>query len=364
MGCLKRVISYIIFFVNAISAIILLLTAYSSFFEPEKYPILSCSHLAFPLLLLLNIGFCLFWLLFCKRYFFLSLIALLICIPSIRIYCPVNLSSTDIPANRIKIMSYNVMSFGGLKMEKGNNPILQYLAKSNADIICLQEYAVADSDDVYHVNIRYVNEMMKGYPYRDITEIGSSKSNKVAVFSRFPILSSRRILYKSNYNGSVYYELEIYGDTIALINNHLESNKLTEHDKSTYEKFVDSPKTGDMHVGFRSIIYKLADASLIRAAQANELAKAINNISHKEIIMCGDFNDGPLSYTHKILAEHLNDTFSQSGNGLGVSYNRHKFYFRIDNILISKNYTSYNCRIDNSIKYSDHYPILCYISKK
>ena len=43
---------------------------------------------------------------------------------------------------------------------------------------------------------------------------------------------------------------------------------------------------------------------------------------------------------------------------------KHKFYFRIDNILISKNLRSYNCTVDRSIRESDHYPIWCYIAKR
>ena len=53
-----------------------------------------------------------------------------------------------------------------------------------------------------------------------------------------------------------------------------------------------------------------------------------------------------------------------SGKGLGISYNQNKFYFRIDNILISPNLKAYNCTVDRSIKASDHYPIWCYISKR
>ncbi|MEG2150049.1 MAG: endonuclease, partial [Bacteroidaceae bacterium] len=56
--------------------------------------------------------------------------------------------------------------------------------------------------------------------------------------------------------------------------------------------------------------------------------------------------------------------FTQSGQGLGISYNQNKFYFKIDNILLSKNLKSYNCTVDNVIKDSDHYPIWCYIGKK
>ena len=85
---------------------------------------------------------------------------------------------------------------------------------------------------------------------------------------------------------------------------------------------------------------------------------------HPYIIVCGDFNDTPISYTHRTIAQDLDDAFTQSGRGLGISYNQNRFYFRIDNILTSKNLRAYNCTVDRSIKESDHYPIWCYITKR
>ncbi|KAA6319143.1 hypothetical protein EZS27_030926, partial [termite gut metagenome] len=70
------------------------------------------------------------------------------------------------------------------------------------------------------------------------------------------------------------------------------------------------------------------------------------------------------SYTHRVISQSLNDAFTETGGGLGVSYNMHRFYFKIDHILTSKNTKVYNCIVDHSIKDSDHYPIKCYIVKQ
>ena len=116
--------------------------------------------------------------------------------------------------------------------------------------------------------------------------------------------------------------------------------------------------------GARLLIRKLAEASAIRGSQADSIAQEIASSQHPYIIVCGDFNDTPISYAHRVIGQGLNDTFTQSGRGLGISYNQNKFYFRIDNILASKNLKSYNCTVDRSIKESDHYPIWCYLKKK
>ena len=170
--------------------------------------------------------------------------------------------------------------------------------------------------------------------------------------------------YESTYNGSMQYTLKVNEDTITLINNHLESNKLTKEDKVIYEDMIKDPNAKKVKTGLRQLIKKLAEASAIRSSQADSVAVAIANSKYPTIITCGDFNDASISYTHRILTQQLDDAFTQSGRGLGISYNLNKFYFRIDNILISPNQKAYNCTVDRSIKDSDHYPIWCYIGKQ
>jgi hypothetical protein len=162
----------------------------------------------------------------------------------------------------------------------------------------------------------------------------------------------------------VVYELKMGEDTVMLINNHLESNKLTKEDKVVYESMLKSPETEKVKSGARLLIRKLAEASAIRAPQADSIAQEIAASRYPYIIVCGDFNDTPISYAHRVIEKGLNDAFTKSGRGLGISYNQNKFYFRIDNILASKNLKPYNCTVDRSIKESDHYPIWCYLKRK
>lgn len=211
-----------------------------------------------------------------------------------------------------------------------------------------------------------VEEELAAYPYHHIQIVGSGRghTNRIACYSKYPILSARLLNYKSEYNGSVIYELKMGEDTVTLINNHLESNKLTKEDKVVYESMLKSPQTDKVKTGARMLLKKLAEASAIRAPQADSIAKEILHSKSPYIIVCGDFNDSPISYSHRIIGQNLNDTYTESGCGPGISYNQNKFYFRIDNIMASKNFKSYNCTVDRSIKESDHYPIWCYLKKE
>lgn len=363
MKHLGNFVVLLILAVNAFFTGLLLLTAYSPHIRPVAHPVESCLGLTFPVFLLINAGFLIFWLAIqCYRSALLPLIGMLLCYSQIRTYLPINFHTDHVPEASIKLLSYNVMGFGGASKQNGGNAMLDYLKKSDADILCLQEYYTIESPR--HLSQKDVERTLKAYPYHRIHIVGKEKSsaNKMACYSKFPILSSRILDYPSGYNGSVIYEVKIGEDTITLINNHLESNKLTLADKVVYENMLKSPEKEKVKSGTRLLIRKLAEASAIRAPQADTIACEIAASPHPSIIVCGDFNDTPISYAHHTIARNLDDAFTQSGRGLGISYNQNRFYFRIDNILTSKNLKSYNCTVDRSIKESDHYPIWCYIS--
>lgn len=364
MKHIGKLFAYLLLSVNALFVGILILTAYSPYLRPDTHSIASCLGLAFPIFLLINLCFLLFWLAVHYQYAALPLIGLLVCLPSIRTYMPVNRQVKSIPEESIKVLSYNVMTFADMKKEEGKNPILEYIRKSDADIVCMQEYATSEKARI-HINEKDIRKALEAYPYRDVRRVGQGGGgNRLACYSKYPILSARAVDYKSDYNGSVVYELKIGKDTVTLINNHLESNKLTKEDKVVYESMLKDPKASKMKRGIRHLVGKLAEASAIRSVQAEAIAKEIAASRHPYIIVCGDFNDASISYAHRVIAQELDDAFTQSGLGLGISYNQNKFYFRIDNILISKNLKAYNCTVDRSIKDSDHYPIWCYLTKR
>ena len=364
MKYFKTLLVSIILGVNGLLCLLLLFSAFSPYINPIHHPILACAGMAFPAFLLTNAIFVIFWLFVYKKYAILPLLTLIICFGQIRTYIPINFRTKDIPQKAFKLLSYNVMAFNGDKKhtEADPNPILEYIKNSDADIICMQEFIMGV--DKHHLLKNDVDRALKAYPYNTVVKVGKNNENGLACYSKYPIISTRRLKYESLYNGSAIYELKINEDTITIINNHLESNKLTYEDKAVYVDMIKSPQKEKISRGMRLLISKLAEANVIRAKQVQFLGGQIDSLGKRPIIVCGDFNDTPISYTHRIIAQDLNDAYVQSGNGLGISYNQNGFYFRIDNILISKNLESYNCTVDNTIKDSDHYPIWCFIGRK
>lgn len=342
---------------------LLLATAYSPYLQPTQHPVLSCLGLAFPIFLLLNTACLLGWLIIQQyKCALLPLAGLLLCLPQARTYLPLNLRTERLPEDNLKILSYNIMGFGASSPTDRKNPILTYLQESRADIICLQEYSTGKTSK--HPTQKAIDKALAEYPYHRIDAIGKQRGNKVACYSKLPILSARPLKYASASNGTLVYELAWGDDTLLLINNHLESNKLTKEDKVVYEDMLRDPEKDKVESGMRQLVGKLAEAAALRAPQADSIAREIERSPHRDIIVCGDFNDSPISYTHRVIGQELDDAFTHSGRGLGISYNQNKFYFRIDHILTSPSLEAFNCTVDRSIAASDHYPVTCRIARR
>ena len=74
-----------------------------------------------------------------------------------------------------------------------------------------------------------------------------------------------------------------------------------------------------MKEGGKYLLHKLADAVAIRAPQADSVAKYVKEHPYQYTVVCGDFNDSPLSYAHRVIGEGLQDAFVERGSGVGVS---------------------------------------------
>lgn len=344
---------------NVIIAVLFIIAAYSDRLSPEKSLLLSYMGLAFPVFCICNIGFVVYWVCLKKwKFTLVGILSFLVCSGPVSTYFPMHGRTGKIPEGALKILTYNVMAFA-YKNHSAEvpNKIVEYIARSGADIVCLQEYSVSPSDKYLTASKLY--SALSMYPYRKVIDLPSGA--KIAVLSKYVITSSRRVKYASAFNGSAVHELDIRGKKLTLINNHLESLKLTTEDKTKYTDFIKS-LNADTFDGLKGTIQrKIGPAFLIRAKQAEVIAREVANAKGEYILVCGDFNDTPISYAHRVIQGSLIDAFAESGCGLGISYNRNLFFFRIDHILHSGNITSFNCTVDNKIKESDHYPVWCYL---
>lgn len=345
------------FLLNGLVAVGFLICAYSPYISPVHHPRWACVGLFFPFFLILNVVFCVFWLLVRKRYALFPLGIFLLGWGALTTYLPWQFTKQVEPEGEtLKILTYNTLGMCTEKDEEGNetNPILDYVIQSDADIVCLQEFPCD--------NKVLKKRLKKFYPYAE--QMKFAGGNGIGCFSRFPILDAERIVYKSANNGSVAFLLKIGKDSLLLVGNHLESNKLDAHDKEVYADMLKKPDEEKVKEGGKYLLRKLAEAVAIRAPQADSVAKYVKEHPYEYTVVCGDFNDSPLSYVHRVVGNGLQDAFVERGAGLGISYNRNHLYFRIDHLFASPAFRVLACEVDNSITASDHYPLWCLLEKR
>ncbi len=341
--------------VNIATILLMILAGYADHINPVSFPMLSNIGMAFPIFVVVNLLFLFFWLTFKWKKIWIPILGYALVYPPLTVYVPLNMPQEE-PEGCIKLISYNVCTYGGnYKYEYGFETVYNYLEQQNADIVCIQE----DVDSWRKFVFQWYEKI---YAYNDTTIFNSKSSsmNGVGIHTRYPILKKERIPYKSKANGSVAYFLKVKKDTIIVINNHLESTHLSSQDRIRYSKMIQGKMKRDTAKSeSKLLIGKLGQSSALRAAQAEAVHDYI--MAHQEypIIVCGDFNDNPISYSRRTISKGLKDCFVETGRGIGLSFNQKGFYFRIDHILCSDDFTPYNCKIDSKMDASDHYPIIC-----
>ncbi len=360
---IKLLFNSLIVTINVLFVLLLIASAYSDHVSPDSFLFFSYLGLAFPILCVVNLCFVFYWMFVWEwRYLLIGVVGFFICWGPVQTYFPFHRHLKEVPKeNTIKVLTYNVMGFDYKNHTKEEpNPILKYIAESGADIVCLQEYAVGKSDKF--LTSKKVYNALKMYPYRSVIPIRNAGvlTVGIAVFSKYPISNSRRIKYDSDSNASSIHELKVNGKKLTLINNHLESFKLTMEDRSRYTEFVKHLNAETFDEARGALTQKLGTAFQIRAKQAEAIAAEVAKAKSDYIMVCGDFNDTPISYAHHTIQGDLLDAYAEAGQGMGVTYNRNIFWFRIDHILHSSNMKAINTTVDK-FQHSDHYPLWSYL---
>lgn len=362
-GKLKKIVYGIIMAVNIIVIAVMLLMGYSDRLNPETYPLLSTMGLLFPFFIAGNAVFLIAWILLRPRYAIVPIVGFIACYLPIRTYCPLNIRR-DVPEEALKVVSFNVKNFDPKAYPLGETsipPAAEYVKGLDADIVCLQEAPV---------NAMQRDFFSEAYEYIDTIRRGSGGS-ALAVLSRYPIVGKERIDYPSEGNISAAFFVLIGGDTVVVINNHLETSGLSIEDRDEFSSIVHSAKDnidrghllGDtIKDGSLRLLAKLGESAQRRAPQARVVAEYIR-CCDKSIILCGDFNDSPISYARHTIARTLTDCYVESANGPGWSFTQNNMRVRIDNIMCSNDWQTYKCMTDRSPNVSDHYPIIAWIGK-
>ena len=278
----------------------------------------------------------------------------------LRTYCSVPDYETVHNPDGIRFLSYNVHLFSWFENEKGidnANKMLDYIAATGSDVVCLQEFLYHNSGTY---TLSYIKEKLKSYPYSHIEVLSHNRrvSKCIATFSKYPIVEQKAVKFDVPYHGAIISAINIKGTVYTVVNCYLKSNQLTEQEKDLTPDYIGTKPADKSAQGLISRVYnKLVKASLERCNEAETVAREIEKIN-RNMIVCGDMNDIPASYVYRTMRGHMKDAMllTHSFPNTGITFHEGIYNFRIDYFFISDNIKPCEFSIDKQ-PMSDHYPI-------
>src|SRR5690625_3433372 len=258
-------------------------------------------------------------------------------------------------------MSYNVHYFKNFDSTDAanallRNKIIDFIAREQPDILCLQEFYTSENPNDFD-NKAYLSKKLK-LPYRYFSSDHNYKNNHsgVILYSRYPIVQAGKLkLSKDNDKEiAIYGDIKKGEDTIRVFTAHLQSIYLDNEDMQQIEN-IKKQKDKDLRAT-KKITRKLRTAFKKRDIQANIFVKKIKE-SPYAVLICGDFNDPPTSYTYFKIKDGLKDAFLEKGFGIGRTFSEISPTLRIDYIFADPAFKVLDFKIPHK-SYSDHFPIV------
>lgn len=347
----------------------LLLAYLCPFIHPSTFWILPFFGLAYPVIVVCTLLLLVIWIFARSRWAIFTIVVLLIGGKlHFRMIAmgsePEKLTSKE---QSFHIMSYNVRLFDlynwTLNERYANrDSIFRYIEREDPDVVCFQEFYHQDKPTEFITRDYLIKSLkIKDYHERYSHKLTGRQNFGIAMLSKYPMIAKGAVVIENedDDNYCIYADIVKNKDTLRIYNVHLRSIKFNA---SEYSVFGDEQNDPNLE---KSAIRLMVDK--LRIAFPKRADQAITVIEHMEtspypVVICGDFNDTPMSYTYNQFNKTLTDAYRNCVTGIGPTYAGRVPAGRIDYIFHSRNLHSSNFKIQKEI-YSDHKAISCFIYK-
>jgi endonuclease/exonuclease/phosphatase family metal-dependent hydrolase len=233
--------------------------------------------------------------------------------------------------NAVKVLSYNVRSFIDDRGERCIDSIAAMVKSINPDILCFQEMGFSEQVDSALL------------PLKPMPRTVSRENLSPAIYSKYPIIKAGRIDTMKNL---AWADMVLRDDTVRVFSLHLQSTDIRHTDNEYIEsrEFLEEPDTTGK---IRSMVTRLSENNKLRAAQVDTISNMIAS-SPYPVIVCGDFNDTPISYTYRTMCEDMTDAFREVGRGYSHTYRGFFDMLRIDYVLCSDHFAPLSYEVVDS----------------
>ena len=255
----------------------------------------------------------------------------------------------------LDIASYNVGMFSSskekLSKESCQEEIFNLINTENPSIVCIQEFYTKDSSKIHTLLPKYP------YKYYHLFKLRNGALFGNITASKYPIREGGKISFNKSTNLSIYTDITINAKVIRIFNNHLESYNLSF--TNVVKNLSEDYNQDEILAGIVGVHDRVIETFVRRSKQVNTI---MDNIKQSELptIICGDFNDTPMSYTYHKLSTGKKDSFKEAGDGFSATYRMLHPLLRIDYILFPSEYRAISHETIE-VTFSDHYPIIAKI---
>ena len=334
---MRKLFINLLWTLNLLAAFLLVGAYLSPFINPNRVSLFAFLGLSYPILLNLNLGFIILWIFVKRRLALLSLIIVLAGYPMLHRYFQLFPDKVTENQKGIKVMSYNVRNFQQLGRKNTNatmKAVKNLIKKQKPDIVCLQEFKVPKkAAKTFKLNMPVYGQ------------------GENLIFTKLKVVRQGIVINKEEKKFGVYVDLLFNTDTIRVY-----SIQLLSYSVSRELESYDKKERVNRKRFIFSIAAKLNSGFTRRVRETETLRKVIAK-SPYPVVVCGDFNDPPASFTYQqIISNDLIDAFIESGSGFGNTYFWTFPKVRIDYILTSKKFDIYNYEVLKT-NLSDHLPV-------
>ena len=337
------------------------------FFVPRVHPshlwILPVLGLVAPAIYVLTVVLTLYWIIRwrLKRAVLMGLLVLLGAFSVSLFWRPEvrrNRVPESYPRSTIGFLSYNVRLLYDDRGRNSADTVAAIIDSLRPDIVCLQEFRSAMA-----ARSEQFKALLEGYEAADCGLGPRALPPQLILLKK---RASNRLLRSgmiTQSGASVWADVLIGEDTLRVVNNHLQSTGITSLDNAYitgYEYLDDTVREEKL----RSIAGRFYRNCVLRADQVDTIRTHIDEAAPRLLIVCGDFNDTPVSYTYRRMAEGLNDAFSRCGHGYSHTFRGFFNALRIDYVLSSDELETLSYEVPLEGGPSDHLPLYVRLKKR
>lgn len=345
----KRALFKFAYFVSIVLTFILtvltVLGAFAGNVSPKHNLFITGLGLALPVMLVLCLVMLVYWAVRRKVWLVLPLLGLVANYGYLSAILQLSSGGAEPSGYMLKLMTLNVRNFVNDAQDDSVDEIKSYLEDEGVNVVCFQEY----KDFVSGRPERVCKFLEESYPHRAV-------AGSTAIFSKFPIRKKDYLTFRESNNAAQWADIEVSNDcTVRILNVHMQTtgvnSTLRQAAKMEQQGIaVSETQRADMVAGRMGYEY-------IRRAEQADIISDIVRETETPLVLCGDFNDTPASYTYKRLKGRLEDGFKTAGEGYMYTYRGAKGLMRIDYIFHSRDLAGVSYYSQDH-GWSDHNPVI------